>query len=407
MDSPIRRAAAVERLLELRAARPDAPTERVELAAAAGRTLAEPVAGGRDVPERDRATMDGFALAADDDYPLTVVGEVFPEDDAPTIRRGEAVEIATGAPLPAEADAVLMREDATVEDGRLSGPSLSPGTHVYPAGATAAAGERLLSAGETVEPRHAALLRDVGVDAVTAERPLSVGVLATGTEIREGRQPDRDSEMLANLVRRWGHDPAILDAVPDDEAAVREGIEAAAAEHDAVLTTGGTSVGRADHVVGVLAEHETLFRGVALRPGRPVAAATVAGTPVFALPGKPMAAHAAATLVLRPFFTGRRRLSAVEATCAARVTLPEGGDGAERMEYAVPVTLDGESESVDLPTATPLGHAASSFPLYGERFAPGRVASSTRVALADGLVLTRAAVEKGERVRVVPYGVVE
>jgi molybdopterin molybdotransferase len=77
------------------------------------------------------------------------------------------------------------------------------------------------------------------------------------------------------------------------------------------------------------------------------------------------------------------------------------------MEYAVPVTLDGESESVDLPTATPLGHAASSFPLYGERFAPGRVASSTRVALADGLVLTRAAVEKGERVRVVPYGVVE
>ncbi|MDS0296267.1 molybdopterin molybdotransferase MoeA [Halogeometricum luteum] len=411
---PIRRAAAVERLLELRAARPDAPTERVELAAAAGRTLAEPVVAGRDVPERDRATMDGFALAADDDYPLTVVGEVFPEDDAPTIRRGEAVEIATGAPLPPEADAVLMREDATVGDGRLSGPSLASGTNVYPAGATAAAGERLLSAGETVDPRHAALLRDVGADAVTAERRLSVGVLATGTEIREGRQPDRDSEMLANLVRRWGHRAAILDAVPDEEAAVREGIEAAAADHDAVLTTGGTSVGHADHVVGVLAEHETLFRGVALRPGRPVAAATVRGTPVFALPGKPMAAHAAATLVLRPYFVGRDRLPTVEATCAARVTLP-GGEN--EYEYAIPVTLeDGSgpavgpgagSELTDPPTATPLGHAASSFPLYGERFAPGRVASSTRIALADGVVLTRAAVEKGERVAVVPYGVVE
>ncbi|MDS0297790.1 molybdopterin molybdotransferase MoeA [Halogeometricum sp. S1BR25-6] len=403
---PLRRSVAADRLLELRAARPDAPTERVELVAAAGRTLAEPVAAGYDVPAYDRATMDGFALAADDDYPLTVVGRVFPEDDPPSIRAGEAVEIATGAPLPPEADAVLMREEATVEDGRLSGPSLSPGTHVYPAGATAAAGERLLSAGETVEPRHAALLRDVGVDRVTAYRPLNVGVLATGTEIREGRQPDRDSEMLVGLVGRWGHRAEILDAVPDEKAAVRRAIGEAAAGHDAVLTTGGTSVGHADHVVGVLAEHEMLFRGVALRPGRPVAAATVAGTPVFALPGKPMAAHAAATLVLRPYFAGRERLSTVEATSAARVTLPERDEGTE-MEYAVPVTLDDEAGSTDPPTATPLGHAASSLSLYEERFAPGRVASSTRVALADGVVLTREALSAGEGVAVVPYEAVE
>lgn len=407
-SEPIRRSVAVERLLELRAARPDAPTERVKLAAAAGRTLAEPVAAGRDVPSHDRATMDGFAFAADDDYPLTVVGRVFPEDDPPTIRRGEAVEIATGAPLPPEADAVLMREDATVEDGRLSGPSLAPETNVYPAGATAAAGERLLSAGAPFEPRHAALLRDVGVDAVTAERPRTVGVLATGTEIHEGRQPDRDSEMLAGLVGRWGHRAEILDAVPDEEAAVREAIEAAAAEYDAVLTTGGTSVGRADHVVGVLAAHEMSFRGVALRPGRPVAAAVVGETPVFALPGKPIAAHTAAALVLRPYFVGRDRLPTVGATSAERVTLPgDGGDGAASVEYAIPVTLDGETGSTDPPTATPLGHAASSLSLYEERFAPGRVASSTRIALADGVVLTREALSADERVAVVPYGAVE
>jgi molybdopterin molybdotransferase len=391
---PVPRRVAVERLLDLRAGM-DGPTERVDLARAAGRVLAEPVVSPADVPRYDRATMDGFAFAADGDRPPTVVGEVYPEDDPPSIDAGEAVAVATGAALPPTADTVLMREDATVEDGRLSGPSRAPGTNVYPAGATAKAGERLFAAGRTLAPRHAALLRDVGVGTVAVRRPLDVAVLATGTEIHEGRQPDRDSEMLCNLLRRWGGDPTVLDPVPDDAAVVREAIETAAEAHDAVVTTGGTSVGHADHVVDVLLAHEVLFRGVALRPGRPVTVATVEGTPVCALPGKPVAAHTAATLVLRPLFAGERRLPTLTADLDVRVTVPEGDP-----EFAVPVTLaDG--------TATPLGHAASSLPLYDERFAPGRVASSTRVTLADGVVLTDGALDAGEPVSVVPYEVVE
>ena len=392
---PVARSVAVERLLGLRESLGAGSGERVDLARVAGRVLAEPVDAPGDVPRHDRATMDGYAFAADGEYPLELVGEVFPEDDPPGIERGEAVEVATGAPLPASADAVLMREEATVEDGALSGPSLDPGTNVYPAGATAAAGERLFEAGRTLAPRHAALLRDVGVGSVTVRRPLEVAVVATGTEIHEGRQPDRDSEMLCNLLRRWGHAPAVEEPVPDDAAAVREAIATGASENDAVVTTGGTSVGHADHVVGTLLEHEVLFRGVALRPGRPVTVASVDGTPVFALPGKPVAAHTAATLVCRSFFAGEHRLPTLDARAASRLTVPD-----QEVEFAVPVTLDGSE-------ATPLGHADSALALYGERFAPGRVSSSTRVTLADGLVLTEEGFDAGERVPVVPYGVVE
>jgi molybdopterin molybdotransferase len=391
------RGIAVDRLLGLRGNRVAAATERVGLGLAAGRVLAEPVDAPRDVPRHDHATMDGYAFAAADGYPLRVVEEVFPEDEPPGIDDGEAVAVATGAPLPPGADAVLMREDASVEDGRLRGPSLDQGTNVYPAGTTAAAGERLFDAGRTLAPRHAALLRDVGVGEVTVDRPLEVGVLATGTEIHEGRQPDRDSEMLANLLRGWGCEPAIEEPVPDDRARVREAIESAADAYDAVVTTGGTSVGSADHVVGVLRDGDVLFRGVTLRPGRPVTVATVADATVCALPGKPVAAHTASTLVCRSFFTGERRLPTVAAESTSRLTVPDGD-----VTFAVPVTLDDGDG-----TATPLGHADSSLSLYEERFAPGRVASSTRVTLADGVVLTDEGFDAGERVAVVPYEVVE
>ena len=392
---PVARSVATERLLGLRADLNAGPGERVDLAHLAGRVLAEPVDAPGDVPRYDRATMDGYAFAADDGFPLHVVGEVFPEDDPPEIEPTEAVAVATGAPLPASADAVLMRENASVEEGRLSGPPLDPGTNVYPAGATAGAGERLFEAGRTLAPRHAALLRDVGIGTVAVRRPLEVAVLATGTEIHEGRQPDRDSEMLCNLLRRWGHDPEIGEPVPDEAAAVWEAIASATDEYDAVVTTGGTSVGSADHVVGTLLEHEVLFRSVALRPGRPVTVASVEGTPVCALPGKPVAAHAAATLVCRSLFAGEHRLPTVDARASARLSVPD-----DDVEFAVPVSVEGDE-------ATPLGHADSALSLYGERFAPGRVASSTRITLADGLVLTREGFDAGERVAVVPHEVAE
>ncbi len=385
----VTRAEAIDRIVT-DIERPAVRTEHEPLAHAGGRRLASPVVASEHVPRFDRATMDGFAFAADGDEPRLIVGEVAPNDNPPRIGAGEAVEIATGAPLPPSADVVLMREEATVSGEAVSGPALEPGANVYPAGTTASAGEELVPAGQRLAPRHVSLLRDVGIETVAVAAPLDVGLVPTGTEIAEGTQPDRDSEMLANLVRQWGHDPTIRDALRDDPKTIRSGIETAVAAHDVVLTTGGTSVGRADQVVRCLQEGEMLFRGVALRPGRPTAVATVAGTPVVALPGKPMAAYTAAVLVVRPFVSGRV-VPTVERSLAAGFEVPD-----EDVEFAVPVVCaDGE--------AIPFGHADSSFPLYGRRFAPGRVASSTRIALADGCVLTRRGHGRGEAIAVVPF----
>ncbi|MFB6304116.1 MAG: molybdopterin molybdotransferase MoeA, partial [Haloferacaceae archaeon] len=231
-------------------------TERVAVGDAGGRTLAEPVVADADAPPRDFATMDGFALAAGDGYPLTVVGSVYPEDDPPSLAPGEAVRIATGAPLPERADAVLRREDAeTTEEGgveRLRGPPLDPGTYVHERGTNVAAGETLFEAGEVLAPRDALLLGDLGRETVPVlERP-SVGLLATGTEIHEGRRRDLDSPMLANLLRSWGGRPTHEGSVPDDFERTRDRVAALADAHDVVVTTGGTSVGDKDQAVRAL-----------------------------------------------------------------------------------------------------------------------------------------------------------
>ncbi|WP_114575450.1 molybdopterin molybdotransferase MoeA [Saliphagus sp. LR7] len=390
------RTEAVDRLLALRAEclteRPatTAPIDRI-----AGRTVAESIDASRDLPARSQATMDGYALDTAADYPLTVVGERFPESDSGGIEKGEAVRIATGAPLPEGTDAVLRRERAAVEDGRLTGPSIEPGTNVYEHGSNVAGGERIFEKGERLAAPDAILLRDLGIEPVPVHEPLSVGVLATGTEIHEGRSPDRDSPTLAALVREWSHEATLEGSVPDELGRVRERIADLAAVHDVVLTSGGTSLGRKDHAVAALRElGEVVFHGVGIRPGKPVAVADLDGAVALAVPGKPIAALTAARAVLEPFFTGQRREPTLEATLARDLAL--GGD----LEYWVPVSL---SAGEGLPEAMPYGHADSPLALASDRFPAGRVASSTRAARADGAAVLGSDAEAGDRVAVHPY----
>jgi len=374
-------------------------TETVGIDRIAGRTLAGALDAPRAVPERSHATMDGYAFAAGDDYPLEVIGaDVFPEDDPPELAAGEAVRIATGAPVPGSADAVLKREEAAVEDGQLTGPDLDAGTYVSERGNNVAEGERLFEAGERLAPRDALLLGDLGLDEVTVRERLSVGLLATGTEIHEGRSRDLDSPMLANLVSAWGHDPTYEGSVPDEYDRVESRIAALAADHDVVVTTGGTSVGDKDYVVRALdALGEVLFHRVALRPGKPIAVGDLPdqNAVAVAIPGKPVGAHAVTTLVARPLFTGESGLSTVEATLSADV-----GIGPAGFTYAVPVVLEDG-------TATPLGHADSALQVYEETFDPSVLSSSTRATRADGFVLTETGLAADDAVDVVPYPAVE
>lgn len=396
--TPVRTAA--ERVRDLRDEWLDRwGTETVSIDRIAGRTLAEPIDAPAAVPERSHATMDGYAFDASERYPYELVAEeVFPESEPPSLSSGEAVRIFTGAPLPTGANAVLKQEEASVEDGRLDGTPTEPGTYVYERGSNVADGERLFAAGERLGAKDAILLGDLGIDEVpVTERP-SVGLLATGTEIHEGRHTDLDSPMLAGLVDGWGGEATYEGTVPDEYDRVRDRIAGLADEHDVVMTTGGTSVGDKDYVVRALRELGTvLFHRVALRPGKPIAVATLdeRDAVVFAIPGKPVGAHAVTSLVARPFFTGSTALPTVDAAMTSDVGIAVPG-----FTYAVPVTLaDGE--------ALPLGHVDSPLSVYEEAFDPSVLSSSTRATRADGFVLTESALSAGEAVDVVPYPVVE
>jgi len=399
-DDLLGRAEAVERVTALReAVLADHPTTSVPLAAVAGRTLAEAVVAEADRPPHSHATMDGFAFAATDDYPLDVrETEVFPEDEPPGIDSGEAVRIATGAPLPEGANAVLKREEATVEDGQLRGTAIEPGTYTYERGSNLSAGETIFEPGERLSPKDAVLLADLGYDEVAVHERFSVGLLATGTEIHEGTLTDLDSPMLAGLVRSWGHEPAFEGTVPDEYDRVRDRIEALADAHDVVVTTGGTSVGHKDHVITALSDlGEVLFHRVAVRPGKPIAVARLPDhdAVAVAIPGKPIGAHTITILVARPLFAGAADLATVPATLARDVAIGPAG-----FEYAVPATLeDGE--------AMPLGHTDSPLSVYEETFDPSVLSSSTRASRANGFFVTEADRAAGETVDFVPYPVLE
>lgn len=372
-------------------------TETITQEAISKRVLADDIVAERNLPAKDHATMDGFAFNASDDYPLSVVSdEVFPESEPPRIATGDAVRIATGAPLPENANAVLKREEASVEDGQLSGPSIEPGAYVYEQGNNVTVGEQLFETDERLSPKDAILLGDLGIDNVEVHAPFSTGILATGSEIHENRERDLDSAMLAGLVTSWGHDATYEGTVPDDYDQVRDRIDDLATDHDVVVTTGGTSVGHKDYVIRALEElGDVLFHRVRLRPGKPIAVAQLPDAVAFAIPGKPLGAHMIASLVMRPFFTGDSSVSTIEATLITDVEIGPSG-----FEYAIPVTITED-------TVMPLGHVDSPLRVYEKTFDPSVVSSSTRVTRADGFVLTESPLEEGTTVDVTPYSVVE
>lgn len=416
-------AAAANAMVDLRATLlAETGTDGVALDSLAGRVLAADVVADEDVPPHSRATMDGVALDAGDDPPLSVAeGTLAPGDDPADHDPGTARRIATGAPLPVGADAVVPREDATVEDGRLASVPVASGDHVVRRGSVVTAGETVLSAGRRLAPRDAALLADLGRETVAVRERLSAAILATGTEIHEGREPDRDSAFLANLVRAWGGAPVLAGSVPDDSARVGERVRSLADGHDVVLTTGGTGVSDTDETRETLGGRpDVRVSDVAVRPGSnsTVAWLADAGATVVSLPGPPGAAFASATLLARPLFVGRSHASTIAGTMACDLPVPD-----RDLTFVVPVELherrsadggrgsptggEGRADNPDDPRVVPFGHPTSTVELYDDRFRPHRVATCARLSAADGVVLTDEGLHADDRVAVRPYAVVE
>ncbi len=282
----------------VRLARGVPAVEEVALDAAAGRVLAVDVPADRDAPPLDRSARDGYAVrAADLPGELEVIGEVRAgQQFAGAVRPGQAVEIMTGAPVPAGADAVVMVEDTHAADGRVSiERSVEPAQAINRRGWEAAAGEIVLRAGRRLDYTGIAALAAFGHSRVSVYRRPTVAIVATGDEIVEVEETpaafqirNSNTHSLAAQVARAGGVPMVLplarDTVEHTRQMVSRGLEA-----DLLLLSGGVSAGKYDVVEEVLAGFgaEFYFDRVLIQPGQPLVFGRACGKFFFGLPGNP------------------------------------------------------------------------------------------------------------------------
>ncbi|MDQ3880230.1 MAG: molybdopterin molybdotransferase MoeA [Chloroflexota bacterium] len=332
--------AALERLLT---AVDPLGTEDVPLDAALGRVAARAVTAPVAVPPFTNSSMDGFAVrGADVPGTLRLVGEV----RAGSVRHDElairtAVRIMTGAPLPPGADTVLPQElaEVTGETVHVGGNAPRPGSFVRRAGEDTTPGDEVVGAGDELTPARIAVLASCGVAVVSVRRRPRVAVLSTGDEItppgerlRPGAIYDANSPALAAAVREAGGDPLPQPATGDDRSLIERRLRDAAEQTDAVLVSGGVSVGDHDHVRTAIERLGTLdFWKIRMQPGKPLAFGRIGGTPVIGLPGNPVSALVTFEVFVRPMlrrFLGTTGDGRVHVVAHAREPIPK--DAARR-----------------------------------------------------------------------------
>lgn len=296
------------------------------LHSATGLVLSRPVAAVDAVPPFANSGVDGYAVRSADvvaaPVELPVTGDL-PAGSAPatSLQPGTAIRIMTGAPLPVGADAVVMVEDTTRRGDRVRiGRPASAGAHVRPAGGDVAAGQVVLAAGERLGPAALGVLAAVGAAEVPVRRRPVVAVLSTGDELRPveaaglppGAIRDANRPLLLALLHELGADVRDLGIVPDDARLLRSVLEEAAEGADAVVSSGGVSMGAHDLVKTVLSDLGRVgFWQVAMQPAKPFAFGFLGDTPFFGLPGNPVSVMVAFEQFVRPGLLaamGARRL---------------------------------------------------------------------------------------------------
>ena len=295
--------------------------EDIPLGRAAGRVLAAAPRALSDSPAADNSALDGFAVCGADlagsrgagpgqDGPvrLRLVGQSFAgHPSAVKLKAGEALRIMTGGVMPEGADTVVALERARVHAAgdrswiELSPPLTAPAANVRPRGEDVRAGSQPVAAGVRLRPAQIALLASIGAARVQVCPRVRAAVLSTGDELRPldggsgkplqaGEVFDSNRWLLHALLHRLDAEVIDCGLVRDRPDILAEALRAAADRADLVITSGGVSAGDADFLPQVLGECGQLWlRGVALRPGRPFMAGSIAGTPIFSLPGNPVA----------------------------------------------------------------------------------------------------------------------
>lgn len=389
------------RRLVLEAGRPVTRIEQIPVETADGRLLARAIVADQDVPAFDRAAMDGYAViaadtaSASDDapVPLRCVDQVFTgQTTTVTVGPGTCIEVATGAPLPPGADAVVMVEHTTREDSRIlvRRPS-APRQHVGARGGDIRQGESLLDAGVVFTPARIGAVTAIGLTHVEVYARPRVAIMCTGDEVVSPGQPLKPGQVynvnrytLEALVRRHGGEPVILATTGDTLDALDSSL-ALARGCDLIVTSGGSSVGEHDLVIDMLRAHgEVIFHGIAIKPGKPTVFGRIGDALLLGLSGYPTSCLSNAHVLLVPLL----RLTA---------RLPEW-----------------QPRTVDVPLARRITSAPGRLQFYTVRVADGQAIPAfkasgdiTSMAHADGYITIPAdveAVEAGTVVTVTSFG---
>ena len=309
---PMRPLADAQR--DVLAAVPPLPTVTVPVDDALGLVLAAAIKAPHDVPPFTNSAMDGYAVVGADVQVVPVDLEVL-EDVAAghvasvSVSPGQAIKIMTGAPVPAGADTIVKVEDTTPGDRTVRILASTPvGTAMRLAGGDLGVNDPVFDMGERLSARHLAVLASLGVSPSVARRPV-VAVLSTGDEVlapdaaelAPGQIRDTNRPLIKALLAELGADVLDLGIVGDDADALRACLASGAAEADAILTSGGVSMGEYDLVKIILRELGTIdFWKVAMQPAKPFAFGHIDGVPLFGLPGNPVSVMVAFEQFARP-----------------------------------------------------------------------------------------------------------
>jgi molybdopterin molybdotransferase len=300
-------------------------TERIPLEQSNGRVIARAVTSSADVPPFSRAGMDGYAVKSSDtrgatrQQPRTLrqTGTLFTGQVSPMpVRDGECIEISTGAPMPDGADAVVMVEETSSDDGKISiFVEVQPQQNVGKRGADIQSGQTVLGAGDVINSSRLGALAAVGTSSVEVfERP-RVAILSTGNEVVTPGQPLKPGQIydinrftLSAVVEEHGGIAVPYPPAPDSLDSLVATLEQCLV-NDIVVFSGGSSVGERDLIRdAIAAKGQLLFHGIAVKPGKPTGLGLVAGKPVFAMPGYPTSCLSNAHILLVPLLRRIARL---------------------------------------------------------------------------------------------------
>jgi molybdopterin molybdotransferase len=383
-------------------ARPATQTETVSLKDALGRVLAQPVISSVNVPPADNTAMDGYAVAfgdlnAEGETVLPVSQRIVAGETGVALQSGTAARIFTGAPIPRDADTVIMQEQCAEQaDGsiRISG-KVKQGDHIRRAGEDIRINDEVLTVGRLLQPQDLGLAASVGCATLTVYNPLRVAIFSTGDELvepgeeaGEGKIYNSNRYTLSGLLHNSGCEVVDLGVVEDTLEATIHAMQHAAEMADLVMTTGGVSVGEEDYVrLAIEQLGEIGMWRVAMKPGKPFAYGRIADTPFIGLPGNPVSVFATYCLFARPWIL---RSQGMQDVLPQPVTIPAGFDWPKkgpRREY-IRVRLQTDDRGI---CVVPFKHQGSGV--------------LTSVSWAHGLVEIRenTTVSRGEPVNFLPF----